>query len=182
MSTPLNDQSSGSIPSIDLSKQNLYNEDLKTREDNANNNTNRLYQLKWNEHNKIVCESAANMHMKRLFVDATLISGDYSFPVHKIVLSAMSPYFKEVFFRNNSQHPTIIFSDIKFKYLNLLLAYIYNGEIYCPQDDVNELLKIANSLQIKGLVPIGPKHENGVNYMPNRYGKQRSETLVNPFK
>ena len=52
-----------------------------------------------------------------------------------------------------------IFQDVHFKYMKLLLMYMYRGEVSCPQEDLHGLLKTARSLQIRGLVELERKRE-----------------------
>ncbi len=51
--------------------------------------------------------------------------------------------------RNPCKHPIVVLKDVHFKYMKLLLMYMYRGEVSCPQEDLTGLLKTARSLQIR---------------------------------
>jgi len=81
----------------------------------------------------------------------TISCGDHNFPAHKLILSVCSPYFKNLFLRNPCKHPIVVLKDVQFKYMKLLLIFMYRGEVAVPQEDLNGLLKVARSLQVRGL-------------------------------
>ena len=89
----------------------------------------------------------------------TLSCGEHNFPAHKLVLSVCSPYFRHLFLRNPCKHPIVVLKDVHFKYMKLLLMYMYRGEVSCPQKDLHGLLRTARSLQIRGLVELERKRE-----------------------
>ena len=53
----------------------------------------------------------------------------------------------------------MVLKDVHFKYMKLLLMYMYRGEVSCPQEDLHGLLKTARGLQIRGLVELERKRE-----------------------
>ena len=86
--------------------------------------------------------------LQEQFIDVTLSCGEHNFPAHKLVLSVCSPYFRHLFLRNPCKHPIVVLKDVHFKYMKLLLMYMYRGEVSCPQEDLLGLLKTARSLQV----------------------------------
>ena len=98
-------------------------------------------------------------HSIFLPTDVTLSCGEHNFPAHKLVLSVCSPYFRHLFLRNPCKHPIVVLKDVHFKYMKLLLMYMYRGEVSCPQEDLHGLLKTARGLQIRGLVELERKRE-----------------------
>ena len=115
--------------------------------------------LKWDDHHKSFFELAEDLCHQELFIDVTLSCGEHNFPAHKLVLSVCSPYFRHLFLRNPCKHPIVVLKDVHFKYMKLLLMYMYRGEVSCPQEDLHGLLKTARSLQIRGLVELERKRE-----------------------
>ena len=85
------------------------------------------------------------------FIDVTISCGEHNFPAHKLILSVCSPYFKNLFLRNPCKHPIVVLKDVQFKYMKLLLIFMYRGEVAVPQEDLTGLLKTARSLQVRGL-------------------------------
>lgn len=99
--------------------------------------------LKWDDHHKSFFELAEDLCHQEQFIDVTLSCGDHNFPAHKLILSVCSPYFRHLFLRNPCKHPIVVLKDVHFKYMKLLLMYMYRGEVSCPQEDLHGLLKTA---------------------------------------
>ena len=89
----------------------------------------------------------------------TISCGEHNFPAHQLVLSVCSPYFRQLFLKNPCRHPIVVLKDVNYKYMKLLLMYMYRGEVSCPQEDLYGLLRTARSLQIRGLVELERKRE-----------------------
>jgi len=115
--------------------------------------------LKWDDHHKSFFEAAEDLCHQEQFIDVTLSCGEHNFPAHKLVLSVCSPYFRHLFLRNPCKHPIVVLKDVHFKYMKLLLMYMYRGEVSVPQEDLHGLLKTARGLQIRGLVELERKRE-----------------------
>ena len=63
------------------------------------------------------------------FTDVTISAGDKSFEVHKLVLSACSPYFRKLLHKSPCRHPVIYLNDVSAEHLTFLLKYMYVGQI-----------------------------------------------------
>ena len=61
--------------------------------------------------------------------------------------------------RNPCKHPIVVLKDVNFKYMKLLMMYMYRGEVSCPTEDLYGLLKTARLLQIRGLSELDKKRE-----------------------
>lgn len=107
--------------------------------------------LRWEDHHKSFFELAEDLCHQEQFIDVTISCGDHNFPAHKLILSVCSPYFKNLFLRNPCKHPIVVLKDVQFKYMKLLLIFMYRGEVAVPQEDLTGLLKTARSLQVRGL-------------------------------
>ena len=107
--------------------------------------------LRWEDHHKSFFELAEDLCHQEQFIDVTISCGDHNFPAHKLILSVCSPYFKNLFLRNPCKHPIVVLKDVHFKYMKLLLIFMYRGEVAVPQEDLAGLLKVARSLQVRGL-------------------------------
>ena len=104
--------------------------------------------LRWEDHHKSFFELAEDLCHQEQFIDVTISCGDHNFPAHKLILSVCSPYFKNLFLRNPCKHPIVVLKDVHFKYMKLLLIFMYRGEVAVPQEDLPGLLKVARSLQV----------------------------------
>ncbi|RXG61119.1 hypothetical protein Avbf_16981 [Armadillidium vulgare] len=83
-----------------------------------------------------------------------------SYPAHRLVLAACSPYFHQLFTKLPTQHPLVYLRDVRQAELEALLEFIYRGEVVTlnwlncfvlANSELTGLIKIAESLRIKGL-------------------------------
>ncbi|CAB0007574.1 unnamed protein product, partial [Nesidiocoris tenuis] len=112
-------------------------------------------------------------------VDVTLCCEGYKFRAHKVILSACSPYFRNVFKvihftficlhvgpnitdiiklklllsqqENPCEHPVVILKDVLPEDVEALLSYVYQGIVYVSEVKLTSFLQTAELLQIKGL-------------------------------
>lgn len=110
-----------------------------------------ILSLKWNNHLSVLFSTLSSLHKKDLYSDVTLACGGQFFPVHKLVLSACSEFFEELFKQTPCSHPVVILKDIQVGDLEALLSYMYLGEANVAQSDLARLIKAAECLCIKGL-------------------------------
>nr|XP_040574567.1 protein abrupt-like [Lepeophtheirus salmonis] len=108
--------------------------------------------IKWNEYESNLKEGLSELlHNEELF-DVTLISGSRVIKAHKVILSACSPVFRSIIQSVSFHpHPVIYLKDINFDYLELILSFLYYGEMRVASDVINDLLCVADVFQIKGL-------------------------------
>nr|XP_003708492.2 PREDICTED: protein tramtrack, beta isoform-like isoform X1 [Megachile rotundata] len=121
----------------------------------ANNLLSDHYSLKWNKFCNTLISGFLNHLTENDLVDVTLAVEGQLLQAHKLVLSVCSPYFKNIFKENPCQHPVIILKDMKYTEIEALLKFMYQGEINVKQEDLSTLLKVAQTLQIRGLTPEG---------------------------
>ncbi|XP_071447827.1 broad-complex core protein isoforms 1/2/3/4/5-like [Hetaerina americana] len=107
--------------------------------------------LKWNSFQTNIVTSFENLWEEEGLVDVTLASDGQCIRAHKVILSACSPFFRQVFQSNPCQHPVIILQDVHFSELESLLCFVYKGEVNIGQENLPALLKAAETLQIRGL-------------------------------
>ena len=113
------------------------------------------YCLKWNDHHTTFFSSAENLCHAQALTDVTLSAGKREFTAHKLVLSVCSGYFSGLFAkassRHDSRHAIVYLKDVEPRHMELLLSYMYRGEINVQESELYGLLATAKSLQIKGL-------------------------------
>ena len=66
----------------------------------------------------------------------TLAAEGRTFLAHKLVLSACSPYLRDILERNPCKHPVVFLRGVSAVELHLLLQYIYKGEAHVRQDQL----------------------------------------------
>ncbi|XP_049291895.1 protein bric-a-brac 1-like [Anopheles funestus] len=109
------------------------------------------FSLKWNGYNSYVVGAFGSFRYEEDFVDVTLCCEGRKIRAHKILLSACSPYFKEVFKENPCQHPVIIFKNVRYTDLLSLIEFMYQGEVNVLQEQLPSFLHTAELLAIRGL-------------------------------
>jgi len=121
--------------------------------------------LKWNDHHTLFFVGAEELCESEEYTDVTLAAGSKFFPAHKLVLSICSPYFRQLFKKLGKDKPVIYLKDVDPKHLDLLLQYMYKGEIKVQENELVSVLNTAQGLEIKGLsensdTPQPPLHNN----------------------
>lgn len=111
-------------------------------------------------HNSGLSLAFAQMYKDESLVDVTLSCGNEQIHAHKLVLSACSPYFRNIFEKQNNtfHYPIVYIDNMDMQDLRSIVEFMYKGEIYIPEDRLNSLINCANNLQIEGLV-----HDSGLN-------------------
>ena len=112
--------------------------------------------LKWNDFDSNVSKSFGLLRNEDYLHDVTLVGDDSNqVSAHKLVLSACSEYFKNIFKNNKHTHPLLCIDGIASGDLNNIMDYIYNGEVKIFQDDLDRFLGIAQRLKLNGLIGNG---------------------------
>ncbi|KAL0279814.1 UNVERIFIED_CONTAM: hypothetical protein PYX00_001295 [Menopon gallinae] len=124
--------------------------------------------LRWNNYQSNLTNVFDQLLQSESFVDVTLACDGHSIKAHKMVLSACSPYFRQLFFENPCQHPIIILKDINWPELKATVEFMYKGEINVSQDQIGPLLKVAENLKIRGLADVNG--EDGVEAKSKKIG------------
>uniref|UniRef100_A0A1B6K961 BTB domain-containing protein n=1 Tax=Graphocephala atropunctata TaxID=36148 RepID=A0A1B6K961_9HEMI len=116
------------------------------------------YNLKWHGHGGHLNYSISKLYHTDYFTDVVLATGDgQHVSAHQFVLSACSSYLHKMFCvgKNSSKVFAKMFVvlpfEISFTTLTVLLQYIYRGEAVVSHEQLPEIMKAADILQIKGL-------------------------------
>ncbi|XP_063853533.1 longitudinals lacking protein, isoforms A/B/D/L-like isoform X2 [Scylla paramamosain] len=116
--------------------------------------------LRWNNHGSTLVAVFDNLLATESLVDVTLFAEGHLLKAHKVVLSACSPYFQRLFSETQDRHPIVVLKDVGHGELRALLEYMYRGEVNVAQDQLEPLIRTAESLKIKGLAD-GPRGTPG---------------------
>jgi len=117
------------------------------------------FSLKWNDFHLNASKSFEVFRNEDYLHDVTLISDDqHQVTAHKLVLSASSEYFKNIFKKNKISNPFLCLDGVSLTDLNNILDYIYNGEIQIYQECLDRFLEIAQRFKLEGLLG-GEKEE-----------------------
>ena len=117
--------------------------------------------LKWNDFNTAVSESFLRLREEKNFFDVTLVTEDGIFiEAHKVVLSASSNFFKDILKKMPTKDPFLYLSGMNCTDLNLIMEYIYRGEVTIQRENVDTFLEIAFKLKIEGICQKDLDQEN----------------------
>ena len=108
------------------------------------------YNLTWNTYSDHLRVMMKEMMTSGDFADVTLICEDKKkIKAHKNILSACSPVLKDILQIENSS--VIYLKGVNFAEMESILEYIYLGETTAYQEQINDFLDVATSLEVKGL-------------------------------
>ncbi|XP_011060326.1 PREDICTED: transcription factor GAGA-like isoform X1 [Acromyrmex echinatior] len=110
-----------------------------------------LYSLSWGEFSSSLASAVQLLRGDGDLVDVTLAAGGRSFPAHKIVLCAASPFLLDLLKSTPCQHPVVMLAGIGADDLESLLEFVYRGEVSVEPAQLPSLLQAAHCLSIHGL-------------------------------
>jgi len=107
--------------------------------------------LRWNDFESNITQGFKELREEKDFFDVTIACDDNQVQAHKVIISACSPFFRNVLRRNPHQHPLLYLKGVKYKELLSILNFMYVGEVNVAQDELNSFLSVAEDLKVKGL-------------------------------
>jgi len=107
--------------------------------------------LRWNDFESNISSSFSELRDDKDFFDVTLACDDEQIQAHKLIISACSPFFRNVLRRNPHQNPLLYLKGVRFTDLQAVLNFMYHGEVNVAQEDLNSFLAVAEDLRVKGL-------------------------------
>ena len=107
--------------------------------------------LRWNDFESNISVAFRELRDDKDFFDVTLACDDNQLPAHKVILSACSPFFRNILRKNPHQHPLLYLKGVKYKELQSVLNFMYMGEVNVAQEELNSFLSVAEDLRVKGL-------------------------------
>ena len=109
--------------------------------------------LQWNDFKDNVNFAFETLRKDSDFTDVTLACEDgQQLEVHKVILAASSPFYRNIFKRNKHAHPLIFMRNVKFVDLEAIIDFLYCGETNVFQENLDSFLALAEDLQLKGLM------------------------------
>jgi len=113
--------------------------------------SNEKFCLRWNDFESNISMAFRELRDDKDFFDVTLVCEDEQIQSHKMILSACSPFFRNILRRNPHQHPLLYLKGVKYGDLQCVLNFMYHGEVNVAQEELNSFLAVAEDLQVKGL-------------------------------
>ena len=127
----------------------------------AHTNSEKLC-LNWNDFSKNVTTFFKELRGDQELSDVTLVSSDgEEIEAHKVILASGSGFFQNLFLQSvkRTTHPLLYMRGLKTTELNLIVDFLYQGEVSVPQDQLEDFLALATELQLKGLSSGGREPE-----------------------
>ncbi|XP_059089219.1 zinc finger and BTB domain-containing protein 14-like isoform X4 [Tigriopus californicus] len=119
--------------------------------------------LRWNDFETNISAAFKELRQDKDFFDVTLTVDDdpnHVLQAHKVILSACSPFFRNVLLRQNAAmgvagfshpHPLVYLRGVSYEDLKHIIDFMYYGEVNVAQDDLQAFLQVAEDLKVKGL-------------------------------
>ena len=106
-------------------------------------------QFSWDNFQGNLQRSFQDLYRDPEFADVTLLSDDLvSIQSHRVILSSSSPLLNKILSFNN---PVLYLKGVRNEELQPLLEFIYTGSVKIEENNVDNFMKTAKELQIKGL-------------------------------
>ena len=122
----------------------------------------------------VLNQGLVNLFNSSIMKDTVLAcSNGQCLKAHRLILATFSPYFKKLLSVCKEPMPTILLPDVKISVMEILLEFMYTGNIRAKKELLAELVSVNKCLAIKGLDDLLSKHD-GFNQPPKK--KQRTES------
>ena len=107
--------------------------------------------MKWNEFDTNIREYFRIIREDQRLFDVTLVTDEgQQIKAHKIILSAGSHFFSDIFLKSNQTNMLIYLKGIDSVQLEYILDFLYNGKASVGQEELKEFLETGKELQVKG--------------------------------
>ncbi|XP_043192143.1 protein bric-a-brac 1-like [Amphibalanus amphitrite] len=104
--------------------------------------------LRWNDYRSSVTAAFEGLRQDEELLDMTLCCEGKKIKAHRVMLSACSPFFRELLKENPCQHPVFMLRDVSYRDLWSAIEFVYKGEVNVRQADLATFLKTAEMLQL----------------------------------
>ena len=109
--------------------------------------------LKWTEFDINIREYFKKLRNDHQFFDVTLATEDGQYlQAHKLILSAASKFFSNIFMENNHPNMLVYLKGINSEELHHIADFIYNGEASVTHEELITFLKTGKELKVKGIM------------------------------
>ncbi|XP_035708801.1 zinc finger protein chinmo isoform X2 [Folsomia candida] len=110
------------------------------------------FHLRWSNYGHNLANSFVRLFESESLSDVTLFCEGESYRAHRVVLAASSQHFQELFEQCSSARDLVVILDGTSPVnLRALLEFMYKGEVYIDDANLNTFLQTAKRLQVKGL-------------------------------
>jgi len=111
-----------------------------------------MFNLTWDDFQQSTKETFRSLVNEEEFMDVTLAcDDDKQLRAHKVILSACSPFFKNILVKNPHSSPLLFISGVNFTDLKAILNFMYLGETKVEQSHLETFMTACSILKVKGL-------------------------------
>uniref|UniRef100_A0A182N518 BTB domain-containing protein n=1 Tax=Anopheles dirus TaxID=7168 RepID=A0A182N518_9DIPT len=108
--------------------------------------------LRWHNHQASLLSSLPLLLDQSHLTDVTLMAEGQKIKAHRVVLSACSTFFSELFRTlDGAQYPVVVLPGASYHAVAALITFMYSGEVNVYEAQISVLLSLAETLGIKGL-------------------------------
>ena len=108
--------------------------------------------LTWSDFSNSTWDMLRNLLMRGELADVTLVADDGRLiRTHKFMLKSCSSFFQSILTSVDQANPIIFLTNIRLKEIQNLLKFMYLGQVFLEEADLNLFMTAAEKLKIKGL-------------------------------
>ena len=108
--------------------------------------------LTYNDFDTNIREYFRSLREEQRLFDVTLATDDgQQMQAHKIILSAASSFFSNIFLKTDSVKMLVYLKGISSSQLEHIINFMYKGEVFIAEEDLKEFIETGEELQVKGL-------------------------------
>ncbi|XP_043205011.1 broad-complex core protein isoforms 1/2/3/4/5-like isoform X2 [Amphibalanus amphitrite] len=107
--------------------------------------------LKWDGFHSNLTSVFETLRQGEELVDITLCCEGKKLKAHKMMLSAASPFFRDLLQENPCQHPVFVLRDTRCQDMAAIIEFVYRGSVNVSQAQLASFIQTAELLQIRGL-------------------------------
>ena len=111
-------------------------------------------------HSNNFTKAAKTIRGIKTLTDVTLACDDGEIEAHKFVLFSCSEFFQDILSRMTNPKPYIYLKHTNMYQLQIILDFMYEGEVSVAEDDVKDVLAAADDLKVRGLMESHDKQED----------------------
>merc|ERR1712179_626686 len=108
--------------------------------------------LNWSGYDANIREYFRKIREDQRLFDVTLVTDDgQHIQAHKVILSAGSNFFDDIFMKSNHSNMLVYLKGISSDKLEPVINFIYNGEAFITQEQLQIFIETGKELLVKGL-------------------------------
>jgi len=118
-----------------------------------------MFLLQQSDHHSSYFEVFRDLRKSEELFDFSIGCENYVIEAHKIILSACSPFFRQVLGKLKQNHPFIYLKDVMYEDLRAIVDYVYAGETKVASANLDRFFEVAKELKVHGLYTENDQHQ-----------------------